>query len=118
MRIGLTGQAMVREALLALLVLAVVFLNFGHGSVALAADGHVIVTSISVCGDPIPAPGDLDHAPCHACRIGNGADLPSPSTGAGPVAFIVQAVVYAAAFDLRGKEIFLFSGNARAPPAV
>lgn len=109
---------MVREALLALVVLAVVFLNFGHGSVTIAADGHVTVTSISVCGDPIHAPGDLDHSPCHACRIGNGADLPAPPLGAEPVAFVALAVVYSATPEPRGEDIFLISGNARAPPAV
>ena len=41
-----------RDALLALLVLALSFLSFGHQSAVFAAGGRVVVTAHSICGDP------------------------------------------------------------------
>ncbi len=41
-----------REALLALVVLALAFLNFGHASAVFAANGRIVITAHSVCGDP------------------------------------------------------------------
>jgi hypothetical protein len=38
----------------------------------------------SYCGDPLEG-GKTQHAPCHACRIGGGADLPPPCPVAPPV---------------------------------
>ncbi|RYE82363.1 MAG: hypothetical protein EOP19_16375 [Hyphomicrobiales bacterium] len=64
------------EVLQALLVLALVFLNFAHQP-AIAASAHdvlTVVASQSFCGSPMA--GDDAHAPCHACRVGAGADLP------------------------------------------
>jgi hypothetical protein len=42
---------MVRETLLALLVLALAFVNFGHNTLAFAADGHVVSVSHGYCGN-------------------------------------------------------------------
>ena len=83
-----------REMLLALLVLSLAFLNFGHSSVAFASDGHVVVTGTSFCGNPL-TPDAADHVPCHACRIGNAADLPPAPAAVAPVAFAVTPVAYA-----------------------
>jgi hypothetical protein len=74
---GMTGQRTMMETVRALLVLALLFLNFAHQpAIALAPDHDVMsaVASQSFCGEPIADKGG--HAPCHACRIGSGADLP------------------------------------------
>lgn len=67
----------------ALAVLALVFLSYAHQPVGAAqALEHDVLTAAvtaSFCGD---APEDgKAHAPCHACRIGGGADLPPPCEG-------------------------------------
>lgn len=99
-------------------VLALVFLSFGHQPAgALVLDHEVLTATVtaSYCGD-VPADGKA-HAPCHACRIGGGADLPPPCGGlihlpaiAEP-AFPEQAV---AAFTVPLPEI----PEARGPPAL
>jgi len=69
------------ELVRALAVLALVFLSFGHQPAAALAQDHDVLTaavSANWCGD---APADTSHAPCHACRIGGGADLPPPCGG-------------------------------------
>ena len=108
---------MVRETLLALLVLALGFLNFGHSSVALAADGHLVVTGSSYCGNPL-TPDRGDHTPCHACRIGNAADLPPVPADIAPVAFAATAVIYAAPPAASTALVFGLAANPRAPPAA
>ena len=90
---GLTRQPIVRDALLALLVLGLTFLNFGHTNQAFAAGGRIVATTSAFCGNPF-VPADGDHAPCHACRIGIPVDLPPPPVLVEPVAFIVAPVVY------------------------
>jgi hypothetical protein len=108
---------MVRETLLALLVLALAFLNFGHNTLAFAADGHVVSVSHAYCGDPL-APAGADHTPCHACRIGSAADLPPAPCVIEPVAFVADVVVY---FDnVAAPRIapLAIAGNPRAPPIV
>jgi hypothetical protein len=82
-----------RETLLALLVIALTFLNFGHVSVT--ASGDFRVTPDSWCGDPL-LPNSPDHSPCHACRIGSGADLPPPPASIEPVAFVASPVAHIA----------------------
>ena len=103
-----------RETLLALLVLALAFLNFGHSNVVLASGGRVVVTTESWCGNPlIPIQGD--HTPCHACRIGGGADLP-PQPAVEAVAFAAVAVTYVDAASAIDTAPLLLNGNPRAPP--
>ncbi|MEQ1769942.1 MAG: hypothetical protein ABL879_08890 [Devosia sp.] len=63
------SRILLRDALLGLLVLALVFLNFGHHP-ALAHDGYGTDNTSSWCGEPV-VPADLSHSPCHACRIGD-----------------------------------------------
>jgi hypothetical protein len=91
MRTGSRRWAYLREICLAAMVIALSFLSFAHVPVS-AADGFR-ATPDSWCGDPL-APAPADHAPCHACRIGNGADLPPPPATIEPVAFIVVPVAY------------------------
>ena len=90
---GIATRRYLRETLLAVLVLALTFLNFGH--VAVSAAGDFRITPDSWCGDPL-APGSADHAPCPACRIGHGADLPPPPAAIEPVAFAIVAIAFAA----------------------
>lgn len=104
-----------RESLLALLVLALAFLNFGHTNLSFARDGHVVAVSSSFCGNPL-TPADADHTPCHACRIGQGADLPLVPCGVVPVAFTAATVTYSGFVALQAVAPLLISGSPRAPP--
>ena len=98
MRIGTAiGKPMLRDTLLALLVLALTFLNFGHSSAVFAAGGRVVVTGVSICGDQNSAtPGD--HFACHACRQDVAGLPPAPVIfchvihGVVPVVFTETAV--------------------------
>jgi hypothetical protein len=102
-----------RETLLALLVVALVFLNFGHVSVTAAGDFRV--TPDSWCGDPL-LPDSPEHSPCHACRIGGGADLPPAPAGAEPVSFVAFAVVYAAPVPTFDLPVHARPAQPRGPP--
>jgi hypothetical protein len=90
-------KTVVRETLLALLVLALTFLNFGHSSAVFAAGGRVVVTGVSICGDQnSTTPGD--HFACHACRQDVAGLPPPPVTfcqvihGVVPVVYVETAV--------------------------
>ena len=104
-----------RETLLACLVVALIFLNFGH--VAVTASGDFRVTPDSWCGDPL-LPNSSDHAPCHACRIGNTADLPAVTAQIAPVTFAMTPVTYAAPLAGPLALVFRLAANPRAPPAA
>lgn len=110
---------MLRETLLALLVLAVTFLNFGHSNVAYAGDGHYVVGAASFCGSlGHPDQGPVDHQPCHACRIGGGADLPPPPRDTAAASFAAAPVVYAATVGEQPIVAIPSPANPRGPPAV
>ena len=115
MRNGGHRWALTRETLLALLVLALTFLNYGH--VAVSAAGDLRITPDSWCGSPL-APNPANHAPCHACRIGQGADLPPSSACVEPVAFVVHAVAYAAPLVLAALPVGARAAQPRGPPAL
>jgi hypothetical protein len=102
-----------RETLLALAVVALTFLNFGHISVS--ASGDVRVTPDSWCGSPM-APDDVAHAPCHACRA-DGVSLPPPPVEATPVCFTVTIVAYAEAIVGPALPVAQRPVQARGPPA-
>jgi hypothetical protein len=104
-----------REMLLALLVVALTFLNYGH--VAVSAAGDFKFTPDSWCGDPL-APGSADHPPCHACRIGNGADLPPPPASIEPVTFIALPVAYFAPLPALDLPLHARPAQPRGPPAL
>ncbi len=67
-----------RDTLLALLVLAVAFLNFGAASATLAAPGSPTAAATSYCGDPL-MPADGGHFACHACRPDVAVLPPAPA---------------------------------------
>ena len=111
-----TQSDILRHVLLALLALALVFLNFGHSSAVFAAGGRVVVTGTSICGDPV-TPSSGDHFACHACRP-QAVVLPSPPAAATPTCFVAEPVVYAGAVRAHHINVRPGIGNARAPPAV
>ena len=103
-----------RETLLALAVIALVFLNFGHISVTASGDLHI--TPDSWCGEPMAPEGDA-HAPCHACRV-DGAALPPPPADATPVCFDVAIVSYDAPFAIVPAPLTQRPIQPRGPPAL
>ena len=107
---------MFREALLALLVVAITFLNFGHSSAVFAAGGRVVVTGHSICGDQ-SAPNDGDHFACHACRQDVPALPPTPACAV-PVVFAVMPVFYATAIVGLSVTPRLLAARPRGPPAL
>lgn len=79
------------ELLRAIVVLALIFLSFAHAPVVAAAPGPDTLTAtldMSYCGDLPDDP--RAHAPCHACRIGGGADLVRPCAIATPIAMLAD----------------------------
>jgi len=112
----LTARNMAIDVLRAALVLALVFLSFAHTPVATAGH-HDILTSVvdaSWCGDA-PNEDGKAHAPCHACRIGAGADLPPPCDV--PLAAVAVAdVAYGALPTLPLPAEPLGHASARGPP--
>lgn len=107
--------AYARETILALLVIALTFLNYGHVSVSAA--GYLQVTPDSWCGDPL-LPDSPDHSPCHACRIGSGADLPPPPARVEPVAFETMPVAYVAPAVTIERPVQARPAQPRGPPAL
>lgn len=110
-------STMLRDLLLALLVLAMSALNFGHQSAVLAAGNRVVVTAqTSICGDPL-APASGEHFACHACRP-DAIALPPVPAGVEPVCFIATEAISApvlllvSGIELRGLA------PARAPPTA
>lgn len=76
------GRHIAADLIRAFAVLALVFLSFGHQTAGAAHLDHDVLTAAvtaDFCGE-ISDDGQ-GHAPCHACRIGGGADLPPPCEG-------------------------------------
>jgi hypothetical protein len=115
MNTGGRKQVYLRETLLALLVVALTFLNYGHASVSAAGD--VQITPDSWCGDPL-LPDSPDHSPCHACRIGSGADLPPPPACVDPVSFDAMPIAYAAPIAPIDLPLQARQAQPRGPPSL
>ncbi|MEO6178385.1 MAG: hypothetical protein ABIP15_01315 [Devosia sp.] len=116
MGLGRTNRGSVaRETLLALLVLALAFLNFGHASISLG--GELKLTPEIWCGDPM-LPDSPDHSPCHACRIGSSVDVPPAPVCVEPVSFAVTPVVYADIGAAFLSPVPLGSAHPRGPPIL
>jgi hypothetical protein len=105
-----------RQVLLALLVLALSFLNFGHTSAVFAAGGRVVVTAQSVCGDQ-PSPSAGDHFTCHGCRQDLPA-LPPPPLAALPVVFAITTIVYAGNEVVAPAPVPVVAAQPRGPPGL
>jgi hypothetical protein len=113
---GQVERKLYREALLALLVVALTFLNFGHSSAVFAAGGRVVVTATSICGDQ-QTPYGGDHFACHACRPA-AAVLPPAPAGIVPIDFAAETIAYAAPLIAAPLLAFRLAANPRAPPAA
>jgi hypothetical protein len=111
----ISSRPLLRDTLLALLTVALIFLNFGHAAVS--ASGDFRITPDSWCGDPL-LPNSTDHAPCHACRIGGGADLPPPPASVEWVAFVVLEVSYFAPVAAMDVPVHARPAQPRGPPAL
>src|SRR5690348_12728804 len=116
MSMDLNQRRLVRETLLALLVVALTFLNFGHSSAVFAAGGRVVVTGHAICGDN-GAVNDGEHLACHACRP-SVADLPPPPAEPEPVCFTTTPVFYAAAIASTESSAGLQAFEPRGPPVT
>lgn len=108
------------ELVRAFAVLALVFLSYAHQPInaAHALDHDVLTASITAdfCGDA--AEDGKAHAPCHACRIGGGADVPPrPCEGVIHLRSVVEAAfaeLAATPYVVAPPEI----PEARGPPAL
>ena len=104
------------ELMRALCVLALLFLSLAHAPLTVPATGPGTLTAVveaSYCGDQ-PDDGKA-HAPCHACRIGGGADLPPPCGLMLPTALTAD-VAYGAMPVLSLPAQAQAAYAARAPP--
>lgn len=116
MNAGSARLAGSREALLALLVLSLTFLNFGHMNAVFAAGGRVVVTGTSICGDHDPTAAG-EHFACHACRQ-HAPALPEPPATAEPIVFCIVPVVYAVAPAAWVEPSSQRRPRPRGPPSV
>jgi hypothetical protein len=103
-----------RETLLALLVVALTFLNFGQSSAVFAAGGRVVVTGHTICGDQGALHGG-EHFVCHACRP-SAAMLPPPPAEPEAACLTATAVHYAAAAAPNDRSAGLLAFEPRGPP--
>lgn len=109
------------EGVRALVVIALISLSFGHKPVEAAAidDTQLIAKTIDVasigssCGDPA---GPRDHAPCHACRVFAGLDLPPPPCEAAQAFGKALDVAYAIAPRAMAWSLGAPSVQPRGPP--
>lgn len=105
------------ELVRALAVLALICLNFVHAPLASAGPygGWTGIDAGDYCGDPLED-DDQAHAPCHACRIGGGADLP-PACRILPPRLSEGALAYAAVASFVRDARYPGPVSARGPPA-
>jgi hypothetical protein len=115
----MSRQSILLEALRALCVLALLFLNFAHQPMpayAVPGDAFSLAQSLDFCGDPT-AGDPAAHAPCHACRLGGIADLPpAPDVPLRPCT--VTDVAYGALPVLALPATTRGPQSARGPPAL
>ncbi len=116
MRTPSSQRELLRQLLLALFVLSLSFLNFGHTSAVFAAGGRVVVTGTSICGDHDPTQAG-EHFACHACRQ-DAVALPPPPAVAAPVCFDVATVVYAPLALPPAFALETFPAQPRGPPSL
>jgi hypothetical protein len=113
-----TGAVM-RDVTRALLVLALVFLNFAHVpagertayDAALTAYLLPATAIVLDCGES----HEDDHVPCHACRIGGAAELP-PTPCASTTLPIASSADYLALADNLSPTRQRPRATPRAPP--
>jgi hypothetical protein len=105
------------EVLRALAVLTLFCFNFAHTPLAAApADAYAAPTHAGFCGDPVEDKRGQANAPCHACRIGGGADLPPPCPLAMPAFADGAAIDYHAIVLQAPRTADRPAATARGPP--
>lgn len=112
---------MTGEVVRAVLVLALLCLNFASAAAAHdGSDGRSSVSSTQIalqfCGDLGNPAGSSDHAPCHACRLFDGVDLPAPIVMAAPLPARVALVVYLPVLALTPAPLAFATARPRGPP--
>lgn len=98
-------------------VLALLFLNFAHLPPAAAASLQPALTAgldTGFCGDQPADPAR--HAPCHACRIGAGADLPPPPAPPGRPPALAQPAAWPAPELSLIRRVLRLAAAPRGPP--
>ena len=107
------------ETIRALLVLALIFLNFGHG--AMGSDGVRGIAALDtgvLCGEASPATPSLGGEPCPACRIASSIDLPPAPCVIVPAFGQNVAVAYEASVETGYRPAYGPIAGPRAPPAA
>jgi hypothetical protein len=112
-------RAIAGETIRALIVLALVFLNFGHGAVA-SEDraGFVVLDTSVLCGEQTPGTPSLGDEPCPACRIASGIGLPPASCAIAPAFGLLTAIAFEDLTETGYRPAFGHSSGPRAPPAA
>jgi hypothetical protein len=109
-----------RDIASAFAVLALVFLSYVHQPINLEhALGHDVLTAsltADFCGEQTDE--GKAHAPCHACRIGGGADVPAPPCAGIAAPIAVASVTYYGATVRSPIITALGSSRPRGPPAL
>lgn len=108
------------DVLRAVLVLALLALNFAHAGAAPSSVDTWSLTGQALyaaadCGAPDPMDG-APHAPCHACRIGGAANLPPEPCIAEPVRFAAPAGYAVAIPSPAANATPIYRLRSRAPP--
>jgi hypothetical protein len=105
------------EVTRALLVLALILLNFAHTPNAVVAyDGYAFTTAATAyCGEGGPEDQQA-HVPCHACRIGSDAVVPPPPCTALHAPLLVVTAAYAAVQVQPWTGIRSLANRSRGPP--
>ena len=110
------------EVVRALLVLALLSLNFttaaaahdaGNGAASVRAVGTAFA---SFCGDLGNPAGSSDHAPCHACRLFDGVDVPPLLAIPARLAMRVTRVDYVPTPVLAPLPLVFAAARPRGPP--
>lgn len=116
-------RTLMKEALTALLAVALLFLNFAHQAPAIAYSADLTAYLVAD-GTPAPLcekhPGD--HAShdttCHLCRLGAGLDLPPPPSTASCIPLVASLVVYGDTGGAPSIRAASPASGARAPPRL
>lgn len=113
------ARAIAGETIRALLVLALIFLNFGHG--ALGSDGVSGIVALDtgvLCGESTPGTPALGDEPCPACRIASGIALPPAPCVIAPAFGLVAKVAFDISTETGYQPVRSFATGPRAPPAA
>lgn len=115
-------RTVIADLLRAALVLALVALSFSHvaparSDVPDSSTQWSLASASDLCGD-FPGGGGGSHAPCHACRIWAGVDLPPPPATALACSFAIARVDFAERTEPATAPTPGLLPRSRAPPAL